>query len=385
MQVLRNNMDEIKVRMIFMSEYTETVKKQNILALRALLKEMPPFCTDYFRGIASSTLPRTQTGYCRDIYTFLQFIIMSNPLYKDYQIKDLPLKVLEEMTPADMDEYLEHLNYYVFEGTEYRNGESAKARKLSALSNMYSFFNKRQAVSNNPLTAVDRPKVHDKVIITLDQEQIFDLMDAVESPINMTDRQKKFHNLTMARDRAILTSFLGTGMRVSELAGLDITDVDFNNQTFRVIRKGGNEAYIYFGDDIRDALCYYLGIQENQDEPNDGIKPLSPRESLLKGNDEEKALFLSLRGNRMAVRSIEVMVKKYCTMINTNKKITPHKLRSTYGTALYKETGDIYLVADVLGHKDVNTTKKHYAEMSNDNRKRAANIVTLKKIHEKNT
>lgn len=366
-----------------MSEYTETVKKQNILALRALLKEMPPFCTDYFRGIASSTLPRTQTGYCRDIYTFLQFIIMSNPLYKDYQIKDLPLKVLEEMTPADMDEYLEHLNYYVFEGTEYRNGESAKARKLSALSNMYSFFNKRQAVSNNPLTAVDRPKVHDKVIITLDQEQIFDLMDAVESPTNMTDRQKKFHNLTMTRDRAILTSFLGTGMRVSELAGLDITDVDFNNQTFRVIRKGGNEAYIYFGDDIQDALCYYLGILENQEEPNDEIKPLSPRESLLKGNDEEKALFLSLRGNRMAVRSIEVMVKKYCTMINTNKKITPHKLRSTYGTALYKETGDIYLVADVLGHKDVNTTKKHYAEMSNDNRKRAANIVSIKKGSQK--
>lgn len=379
MQVLRNNIAEIEVRMIFMSEYTETVKKQNILALRALLKEMPPFCTDYFRGIASSTLPRTQTGYCRDIYTFLQFIIMRNPLYKDYQIKDLPLKVLEEMTPADIDEYLEHLNYYVFEGTEYRNGESAKARKLSALSNMYSFFNKRQAVSNNPLTAVDRPKVHDKVIITLDQEQIFDLMDAVESPTNMTDRQKKFHNLTMARDRAILTSFLGTGMRVSELAGLDITDIDFNNQTFRVIRKGGNEAYIYFGDDIRDALCYYLGIQENQDEPNDEIKPLSPRESLLKGNDEEKALFLSLRGNRMAVRSIEVMVKKYCTMINTNKKITPHKLRSTYGTALYKETGDIYLVADVLGHKDVNTTKKHYAALDDARRRSARDKVKLRR------
>lgn len=369
--------------MVFMSEYTEIVKKQNILTLRALLKEMPPFCTDYFRGIASSTLPRTQTGYCRDIYTFLQFIIMRNPIYKDYQIKNIPLKVLEEMTPADIDEYLEHLNYYVFEGTEYRNGESAKARKLSALSNMYSFFNKRQVVTNNPLTAVERPKVHDKVIITLDQEQIFDLMEAVENPANMTDRQKKFHNLTMARDRAIFTAFLGTGMRVSELAGLDVSDVDFNNQTFRVIRKGGNEAYIYFGDDIRDALCYYLGIQEYEKDSESEIKPLSPRESLLKDNDEEKALFLSLRGNRMAVRSIEVMVKKYCTMINTNKKITPHKLRSTYGTALYKETGDIYLVADVLGHKDVNTTKKHYAEMTNDNRKRAANIVPLKKEYSK--
>ncbi len=105
-----------------------------------------------------------------------------------------------------------------------------------------------------------------------------------------------------------------------------------------------------------------------------------PESLLLKeDNPDEPALFLSLRGNRMAVRSIEVMVKKYCTMINTNKRITPHKLRSTYGTALYRETGDIYLVAEVLGHKDVNTTKKHYAQMNNENKRRAANIVQLKK------
>ena len=161
---------------------------------------------------------------------------------------------------------MEFLNYYVFDGMVYKNGESAKARKLSALSNMYSFFNKRQIVKNNPLNAVRRPKLHEKAIITLDQEQVFDLMDAVETPKNMTDRQKKFHNLTVDRDRAILTAFLGTGMRVSELAGLDVTDVDFNNQTFRVIRKGGNEAYIYFGDDIRDALSYYLGYPDGSSD-----------------------------------------------------------------------------------------------------------------------
>ncbi len=130
-------------------------------------------------------------------------------IYRDSKIRDIPFKVLEEMTPAD--------------------------------------------------------KFHDKVIITLDQKQIFDLMDAVERPTNMTDRQKKFHNFTMFRGRAILTSFLGTGMRVSELAGLDVTDIDFNNQTFRVIRKGGNEAYIYFGDDVWDTLCYYLGIQKESE------------------------------------------------------------------------------------------------------------------------
>ena len=384
-----------------MNEYTESVKINNILTLRGLLKKMPPFCSDYLRGIATSTSPRTQTGYCRDIYTFLQFIVSCNPLYQSCQIKDIPLQVLEELNSSDIDEYMEFLNYYEFDGIVYKNGESAKARKLSALSNMYSFFNKRQIVKNNPLNAVRRPKLHEKAIITLDQEQVFDLMDAVETPKNLTDRQKKFHNLTVDRDRAILTAFLGTGMRVSELTGLDVTDVDFNNQTFRVIRKGGNEAYIYFGDDIRDALSYYLGYPDGsadvdsdtdadsntdtaESDQNDQKKAVSqaqsPRSLLLKENNpDEQALFLSLRGNRMAVRSIEVMVKKYCTMINTNKRITPHKLRSTYGTALYRETGDIYLVAEVLGHKDVNTTKKHYAQMNNENKRRAANIVQLKK------
>ena len=96
----------------------------------------------------------------------------------------------------------------------------------------------------------------------------------------------------------------------------------------------------------------------------------------LPGN--ENALFLSTQHKRMGVQSVENMVKKYARQIAPNKKITPHKLRSTYGTALYRETGDIYLVADVLGHNDVNTTKKHYAAIDEDRRRKAANAVQLR-------
>ena len=81
---------------------------------------------------------------------------------------------------------------------------------------------------------------------------------------------------------------------------------------------------------------------------------------------------------RISVRAVEILVKKYSSLVTTMKKITPHKLRSTYGTSLYRETGDIYLVADVLGHKDVNTTKKHYAAIEEDRRRKAANIVKLR-------
>ena len=128
------------------------------------------------------------------------------------------------------------------------------------------------------------------------------------------------------------------------------------------MRKGGYEAIVYFGEEVREALLDYM------DE----------REHMIPATGHEEALFLSMQNRRMAVRSVENLVKKYASRVTTLKKITPHKLRSTYGTTLYQETGDIYLVASVLGHKDVNTTRKHYANMDEERRRQAANVVKLK-------
>lgn len=159
-----------------------------------------------------------------------------------------------------------------------------------------------------------------------------------------------------------MTLLLGTGIRVSECVGLDIKDVDFDNDGIKVRRKGGYEAIVYFGEEVREALLDYM------DE----------REHMIPATGHEEALFLSMQNRRMAVRSVENLVKKYASRVTTLKKITPHKLRSTYGTTLYQETGDIYLVASVLGHKDVNTTRKHYANMDEERRRQAANVVKLK-------
>lgn len=164
------------------------------------------------------------------------------------------------------------------------------------------------------------------------------------------------------RDIALLTLLLGTGIRVSECVGLDIQDLDFRNNCIRVVRKGGNEAMVYFGDEVRKALEGYLPVRE-------GITPIP---------GHENALFYSVQRRRLTVRALENLVEKYASAVTTTKHITPHKLRSTYGTALYQETGDIYLVADVLGHKDVNTTRKHYAAMNEENRRKAANAVRLR-------
>lgn len=198
------------------------------------------------------------------------------------------------------------------------------------------------------------PKIHDKTIIRLDVDEVAQLLDEVESGDSLTERQRKYHEKTKTRDLAMMMLLLGTGIRVSECVGLDMDDVDFKNNGIKIHRKGGAEVVVYFSDEVRKVLLDYI----------------VEREKLTAADGSINALFLSMQNKRMSVRSVENMVKKYSQLVTTLKNITPHKLRSTYGTSLYRETGDIYLVADVLGHKDVNTTRKHYAEIEDERREK---------------
>lgn len=237
---------------------------------------------------------------------------------------------------------------------------------MSALRSFYGYYFKRQIISKNPTLLVEMPKMHEKAIIRLDTDEIAMLLDYVDhGGDNLTGQRKAYFEKTKNRDLAILTLLLGTGIRVSECVGLDLQDIDFKNNGITVTRKGGNQMVVYFGEEVENALKTYLYTTRKQTIPLSG---------------HENALFLSTQRKRMAVQAVENMVKKYAREVTPNKKITPHKLRSTYGTALYKETGDIYLVADVLGHKDVNTTKKHYAAIDEDRRRQAAGAVKLREV-----
>ena len=212
------------------------------------------------------------------------------------------------------------------------------------------------------------PKLHEKDIIRLESREVDKILDAAEESTSMSDHQRKILLNTRARDVAILTLLLGTGIRVSECVGLNLTDIDFDVNGFTVTRKGGNRAILYFGEEVREALLYYIDGER---------KALISRSEKLRIEDKD-ALFLSLQIKRISVRAVENLVKKYAQVAAPLKKISPHKLRSTYGTNLYRATGDIYMVADVLGHRDVNTTKKHYAAITEDRRKSAAKAVTLR-------
>ena len=343
--------------------YREHTDTENILKLRQVLSTLPAFCKDYFRAIDSTTTTKTRISYAYDIRIFFQFLLDENPVFKNYAMADFSVDVLDQIKAIDLEEYMEYLKVYQNGDKTETNGERGLKRKISALRSFYAYYYKREMIHSNPTVLIDVPKIHDKSIIRLDTDEVALLLDYIEHcGDSLTGQKRVYYEKTKERDLAIVTLLLGTGIRVSECVGLDIEDVDFKNNGIKVTRKGGNEMVVYFGEEVEKALKRYLEIRE-------GITPLA---------GHEHALFYSAQRKRMGVQAVENMVKKYSRQITTTKKITPHKLRSTYGTALYQETGDIYLVADVLGHKDVNTTKKHYAALDDARRRQAATAVRLR-------
>ena len=336
---------------------------ENIKKLREMMKELPPFCTEFFRGIEPRTSTRTRIAYAYDLSVFFDFLKKENPVFAKMERMDFQLEQLDQITVTDLEEYMEDLKYRFNEQNhEIMNQERGIMRKISSLKSFYNYFFRTEKLTTNPAALVRLPKLHDKEIIRLDVDEVALLLDAVEQGEGLTEKQKAFHKRTRLRDLALLTLLLGTGIRVSECVGLDINDVDFKNGGIHIHRKGGKEVTVYFGSEVENALQDYL------DE----------RFGIIPEEGSEQALFLSMQRKRMNVRSVENLVKKYAHIVTPLKKITPHKLRSTYGTNLYRETGDIYLVADVLGHSDVNTTKKHYAALEDERRRSARNVVKLR-------
>lgn len=342
--------------------YHDKKNAENTLKLREILNTLPPFCKEFFLGIKDTTSTRTRLAYAYDIRIFFEYIHENIPRFKNTDIIDLDISILDDIKPIDITEYMDYLSYYEKENEQITNEERGKQRKLASLRSFYNYYFRMEKIEKNPAALVSMPKLHNKEIIRLDPDEVAMLLDHVENGDKMTKQQLAYHNKTKIRDLALITLLLGTGIRVSECVGLDIKDIDFNNNGILVRRKGGNESRIYFGREVENALKNYL----------------KERSEIIPESGHEDALFLSLQNKRLNVRSVEKLVKKYASAVTSLKKITPHKLRSTYGTSLYRETGDIYLVADVLGHSDVNTTKKHYAALEDERRRKAASAVKLR-------
>ena len=347
-----------------MSETYASQRAKELQSLtRDVLRDLPDVCFDYISAIDATTQPLTRYAYVCDLKLFFNFLVSELPKFADKHPVDFEAEDLSSISPRDIHMYMDYLGLYVKDDVEITNADLGKMRKLASLRSFYRFLYKNGYIDADPAALVDMPKRHQKPIIRLEIDEMARMLDYVESGEKLTERQKKYNAHIRARDLAILTLFLGTGIRVSELVGINIDDIDFSINGFIVTRKGGNQAILYFPEEVAKVLRDYLKLRLEM-APQPG---------------HEDALFLSLQNKRISVRAVQIMVKKYASQAAPLKKhLSPHKLRSTFGTNLYHETGDIYLVADVLGHSDVNTTRRHYAAMSDDRRRLAAKAVHLR-------
>ena len=349
--------------------YRDEVDAKRILQIRAMLRELPQACGDFIRSIAVTTGTFTRLAYTIDLRTFFHFLHEERLSFSQKPVILLNDADLEKLDRNDLTAYTEYLTYY-FKDPEndsepnkaFVNHDLSIKRKLCSVRSFYDYLFQSQRISANVTELVPLPKIHEKPIIRLSRAEMEKLLAQAQSGDALSQGQQRFQKLTSRRDYAILALFLGTGIRVSECIGINLQDVDLENNAVLVTRKGGNQMVLYYPPEVAEALADYLE-ERRQVEPLPG---------------HEQAFFLSLQRRRITQRAVQNLVKKYAAVAAPLKpKISPHKLRSTYATNLYQETGDIYLVADVLGHTSVDTTRKHYADMTDARRRMAADHVHL--------
>ena len=351
------------------NKYREEVDNQRILRIREICRILPQACGDFLRAIAVTTGTFTRLAYAIDLNTFFQFLHQERFYYAQKEIVLYEDNDLDHLNQSDLTAYTEYLTYYLKSNEDhsipekiYVNHDLAIKRKLCSIRSFYDYLFKNQRISSNVTELVPLPKVHEKPILRLSRKEMEKMLSNAQHGEDLSKGQQKFQKLTAKRDFAMLSLFLGTGIRVSECVGINLEDVNFEENAFLVTRKGGNQVVLYFPPEVADALAEYV----------------EERKQIEAVPGHEDALFLSLQRKRISQRAVQKLVKKYAAVAAPLKpKISPHKLRSTYATNLYHETGDIYLVADVLGHTSVDTTRKHYADMTDARRRMAADHVHL--------
>ena len=351
------------------NRFRDELDAKRILQIREITRGLPQACSDFLRSIAISTSSLTRLAYAIDLNTFFNFLHDERITFSQKELILMTDQDLGELTRSDIIAYTEYLTYYLKSADNdsvpnriFVNHELSIKRKLCTIRSFYDYLFKNQRIVSNVTELVPLPKVHEKPIIRLNKEEMMRMLEQAQIGDQLTKHQQTFQKITAKRDYAILSLFLGTGIRVSECIGMNIGDVDLENNAFIVTRKGGNQVVLYFPPEVAEALAEYMD-ERNEIETVPG---------------HEDALFLSLQRRRITQRAVQNLVKKYAAVAAPLKiRISPHKLRSTYATNLYNETGDIYLVADVLGHTSVDTTRKHYADMTDARRRMAAEHVHL--------
>lgn len=371
-------------------EYINQMNAKRQQQINAMLAELPTDVRSFIRSIEDTTSSLTRFNYVIDLRLFYNYLAKYeySPLVMENGGQSLvPRKItsthINMLNISDLHEYISFLqsydkNFWLNDPddasvtneaaetdadeskTNRSNSDCGKKRKIASLRSYFKYLYNMEIIKENISTKLPTPKIDEKPIVRLENSEVYDIIKLVMSGEGLSPAQQKRHERHKYRDAAMIVLFLTTGIRVSELVSLDVSDLDFKSNAFTVTRKGGNTVILYFEDFTAGYIKEYL----EQRKASADFTLSSP-------------LFLSQKGGRITTRQVENIVEKYAQIAAPLKHITPHKLRSTYGTMLYNDTGDIYLVAEALGHRDVNTTRRHYAAISEERRREAAKYLSL--------
>lgn len=339
---------------LHMSKYTH---------LQDYLAGLPDFVFEYVQMYYSGESINTQLGYSIDIKIFLDYL----KKYKFKNIDSIESFTTEDMNNVKAEDIIRFKAYLKEYESEYttpdgktvrrirRNSNYGINRKLSAVRGLFVYLYKTDRLSQNVTDKVDMNRLHQKIKKPLTTQETVNLINVIYNGENiLTGRDLTEYLSRKQRDIAIFTTYLGTGIRVSELVNLNITDICFETSSFIVTRKGGDEQEIFMPIQVENELAKYVEGRLQKDNAKDA-----------------NALFISRRGTRMTVSSVEKMLKKYCTLagITDNDKARPHALRRTFACRLLEEGVDIKMVAELMGHKNIEVTHKYYAQYNSQARR----------------
>ena len=319
-------------------EYRNQIDKRNNEKINELLNNMPDF-VEYFYDhlVARGRSTNTILGYMYELNVFLRFVQV---ITKKDKSKDIEVTDLEKLKQNNIESYIAKSE----DGKELSN--NAKCRKLSVLKTLYTYYIGNEMIRKNPTALTEGPKLKRHDVIKLTDSQVSALLNCIRTQEEMSDHAVKYNQRMVSRDLAIMMTLLGTGMRISELVGLNISDIDKTDGSkiyLRIVRKGGDEDRVRVIAPVYDAITEYLADSR----------------PLLISSVKENALFISTRGGRLSVNAIQKMLEKYCKQAGLPDNISPHKMRATFATKVYAETKDIYAIKDALHHSTIDTSK-HY-------------------------
>ena len=322
---------------------------------KSVFAPLPYFVREFINHLAViNKSPTTQYAYANEIRLFFQYLC--NWL-KDFpaSLEGISISHMENLSHRDVEAYLS------WAVSERKNGVRALARKQAVIKSLFRYLLREDLISKDVTIKLDPINVKSKLPKALEPNQIADLADALQTGSGLSKDQLKYQAYTSKRNYAIFLTFIGTGLRLSELCNLNLAATNLGKGCFEVNRKGNKETVVYFNSEITDAL-------------NDYIQNERPRYA----HNNSEALFLSIQGKRISTRAVQNLVEKYMKILqnlgHNTAGFSAHKMRSTFATLLLRETDNLAIVQDALGHADPRTTRI-YAKVLDEQLKRSASLI----------